>query len=158
MVTPTAEKWYVKYAWLIFLGQGILILVGGLIGIFAPSIMLNMPNVGYFGCPLTCMTGRSWTQLVASDPGVANYIALLYGFLGGSIVCFAVLVIVIASTSCRTGEKWAWYALWVVPLWMVFENIIYAGTQPLPIGVGIALLGLFLPYRKFFPRKEVARA
>jgi hypothetical protein len=143
-----------KYAWLIFVVQAALILIGGLIEIFVPLLQLNMPDIGYFGCSLTCLTGRSWTQFSASDPGVASYIVVLYGILGASIICFSLLVIAIASTSYRRGEKWAWYALWVVPLWNVFENIVYSGLPPLPIGIGIALVGLFLPYRRFFPKSK----
>jgi len=134
--------------------------LGGLLGIFVPSFEQSNPNIGYLGCSLSCMTGRSWTQIAASDPGVANYITTLYGFLGAIDICFSLLVIVVASTSFRRGERWAWYALWAFVLRQVFE-VIYSGTPLLPLGptgILIALLGLFLPYRKFFSKGKITSA
>ena len=101
------------------------------------------------------MTGRSWAQIAASDPGIANYVTTLYGFLGAIDICFSLLVIAVSATSFRRGERWAWYALWTFLLRQVFE-VVFTGQPPIPIGVGATLLGLFLPYRKFFPKVKSA--
>jgi len=69
------------------------------------------------------------------------------------------LVLAITVTGYRRGEKWAWYTLWLVPILLVSSalfNVSFVGDvsqtlQWIPI-TSISLLGLLLPYRKFFPR------
>jgi hypothetical protein len=69
------------------------------------------------------------------------------------------LVLAITLTGYRRGEKWAWYTLWLVPILLVSSalfNASFVGDLSLtlewiPITI-ISLLGLLLPYRKFFPR------
>jgi hypothetical protein len=56
-------------------------------------------------------------------------------------------------------EKWAWYNLWLVPILLVscalFNAYWFGGVkdslQFIPI-TSVSLVGLLLPYRKFFPR------
>jgi hypothetical protein len=56
-------------------------------------------------------------------------------------------------------EKWAWYTLWLVPILLVscaiFNASWFHGVNEslgfIPITT-VTLLGLLLPYRKFFPR------
>jgi hypothetical protein len=64
----------------------------------------------------------------------------------------------------KRGERWAWYALWVWPLWNVaiFGLSFTAERQPgfpppppmisSPIFFTVTLLALILSYRKFYPR------
>ncbi|HLB68463.1 MAG TPA: hypothetical protein VJN63_08375, partial [Thermoplasmata archaeon] len=70
----------------------------------------------------------------------------------------------ICLRSYRRGERWAWYALWVLPLNFVIglQGLVLSlrvGAPPLFVPllfVIISLLGLLLPYRKFFPKKAVS--
>ena len=65
----------------------------------------------------------------------------------------------ITLTGYRRGEKWAWYTMWLVPAVLVGQGLWYSVflgdfnemVQYIPI-VTVALVGLLLPYRKFFPR------
>jgi hypothetical protein len=69
------------------------------------------------------------------------------------------LVLAITLTGYRKGEKWAWYTLWLVPALLVcnaFYNVNFLGDvnqmlEWIPV-TSVSLLGLLLPYRKFFPR------
>jgi hypothetical protein len=65
-----------------------------------------------------------------------------------------VLVVVLAALPFRRGERWAWFALWVVPLAALGSilNAARVGVSlgPLPVFLAIGLLGLLLPVRVFF--------
>ena len=93
----------------------------------------------------------AYFNLVPGGDYVAGFL-----FLG-----FAVPTVLISATSYRKGKKWAWYLLWYVPVIYVIGLGIgqYASGQiplwstflsPIPV------LGLLLPYRKFFPKAQVA--
>lgn len=65
---------------------------------------------------------------------------------------FSILSVAISLNSYRRGERWAWYASWywvVIPLFFVSQGGPWAVNGVL---VAVALLGLFLPIRKFFPK------
>jgi hypothetical protein len=59
----------------------------------------------------------------------------------------------------RRGEKWAWFTMWLVPATLVgqglFNSVLLGDFNEMlpwiPVTT-VSLLGLFLPYRKFFPR------
>ena len=60
---------------------------------------------------------------------------------------FAVLALAVTVTSYRKGERWAWWALWLVPIALVAIN----PDSPRNLVVAaVAVLGLLLPSRKFF--------
>ena len=74
---------------------------------------------------------------------------------------FVVTTVLISATSYRKGKKWAWYLLWYVPVVFVISTYqqYVDGSAPLAATVPfviISLLGLLLPYRKFFPKAQVA--
>ncbi len=121
-----AVKAYQKYAWIFLLAAGLL---GG-----AGPAFFNRAGA-LFGI------------------GV-NDASLPVGlfFLG-----FTILTVAISLTAFRHGRKWAWYLLWYVPI--VYAVSGYSQVIVGQVGWGIfstlviPLLGLLLPYRKFFPRK-----
>ncbi len=63
----------------------------------------------------------------------------------------------ISLTSYRRGDRWAWYTLWTIP---AFTVLLYALQLVDPqvdwLFAAISLVGLLLPYRKFFPKKAVS--
>jgi hypothetical protein len=124
----TNEKVYEKYAWIIPFAIGL---------IFLPAAVPHMLGVN---------TDPSLVEDII-DLGVAFFI------------------ITISLTAYRRGEKWAWYAFWFIPaffLGFVAINFsIDAGPSlllPLTLFVILSLLGLLLPYRKFFPSKTSLNA
>ena len=93
-------------------------------------------------------------NLVAPEPRDE---VLLVPFLLG----FAVTTVLISSTSYRKGKKWAWYLLWYVPVfWVIAGYLQYASGGQIPLVTivlsPVPVLGLLLPYRKFFPKAQVA--
>lgn len=150
------EKAYEKHAWIILFALGIVGLIVGLIG-----VSTGRP----FEEPLVrTMTGMGWDELVASSPRIAAYISLWIRFAFSAVAFFSILSIPIAWKSYRRGERWAWYALWAIPISSIaFTGVILSGGVSFwdssgsifytLIALPLSLLGLLLPYRKFFPRK-----
>jgi hypothetical protein len=101
----------------------------------------------------------SWSELEASYPEATKLVRFLYGALGMLKMSWTFFVLAITLTGYRRGEKWAWYTLWLVPAALVGQglfNSVFLGDvkemlQWIPITT-VSLVGLLLPYRKFFPR------
>ncbi len=121
------EKAYEKHAWIIFL------VIGGFHLIF-----------GIF---------RTFTD-VGDDAKIASM----------STVFWAVFVVAVAAVPYKSGKSWSWYLLWALPVrFGVFGSFIFlfssgagntADAGYFSFWVLLSLLGLLLPYRKFFPRKQ----
>lgn len=145
------ERVYEKYAWVILLAVGLLWLVVGIVAVFQPE--------GIFEGDAQSVTNMPWSELKASSPMAADFVIFVYGQSGLHGLHAAFFVIAITLTGYRKGEKWAWYIMWFVPVLLVSDalfSVIFIGDvsqtlQFIPITT-ITLLGLLLPYRKFFPR------
>lgn len=64
----------------------------------------------------TELKGRTWEQFARDDPEVAALYSMDLALLGGAIGAFAALATVIAAIPYRQGAHWAWWALWIVPV------------------------------------------
>jgi hypothetical protein len=142
---------YEKYAWVILLVLGLLWFVVGLYSVFLPE--------GVFETDVQSVTNIPWSELKASSPLATDFVIFTYGLLGLLKLSWSFFVLAITLTGYRRGEKWAWYTMWSVPALLVSNAVfsaIFTGDvsqtlQFIPITI-ITLLGLLLPYRKFFPR------
>ncbi|UCF13297.1 MAG: hypothetical protein JSW06_03310 [Thermoplasmatales archaeon] len=145
------ERVYEKYAWVVFLFLGLLWVVVGFAQAFYPD--------GLAETDAQLVTDMSWSELKNSSPEASDLVRFMYGNMGLLKMSWSFLVIAITLTGYRRGEKWAWYALCLVPILLVSTGLFrswFLGDasemiQSIPI-VTISLVGLFLPYRKFFPR------
>jgi len=142
------EKPYEKYAWVI-------IFVFGLLDILASSI-------GLLGIPPNppspeSTTGLSLNQISARVPGISDYIANISRQLGNFMLASGVLIMAIAAVPYRRGEKWAWYVSWIllflVVVQLINSNFGYLWQLDLAF-VFVILIAQFLPYRRFFPKKQ----
>ena len=108
------------------------------------------------------ITGMSWNDLRAQSPRVANLIDVKFRMDGAAITMIAFMSIAVCLTGFRRGERWAWFALWAIPLWSMMtaffilsvDKLPDSGT-PVPIISGTILsvicsAALGLSYRKFF--------
>ena len=144
-------KFYEKYAWVILLALGLLWLVVGFVAVFQPE--------GIFEGDAQSVTNMPWSELKASSPMAAHFVIFVYGQMGLLKISWSFFVLAITLTGYRRGEKWAWYTMWSVPVLLVCDalfSVVFIGDvsqmlQFVPITT-ITLLGLLLPYRKFFPR------
>ena len=140
-----------KYGWLIYIFLGVLWLVVGISQTFDPDALLvnEVPHI----------IGISLSELDALSPDVAHFVRWVWGSLGILKMSWSFFLLAVTLTGYRKGEKWAWYTLWLAPAVLMSQGIfnsVYIGDfnvmlEYVPI-MTIALLGLLLPYRKFFPK------
>jgi len=104
----------------------------------------------------TPLNDRTWQGFATTDPEVASIVARLLVILGLLGVGIAAVAARVSLFAYRRGARWAWYALWLVPL--VYGAIaarqladayavgyFYAGMA------AVALLALVIPIRRFIP-------
>jgi cell division protein FtsW (lipid II flippase) len=125
-----AEGGYQRNAWAILVIIGIISMIFGAASILA-SLQSTNPN--------------SPTQVTQRDEGV---VIIGFGLFGSAI----------SYKPFRRGEKWAWYVALYVPIAFVYltYNSYSSGGSNWPFFIVLLLLdliGLFLPFRKFFPKK-----
>ena len=145
------ERPWVKYGWLVYLFLGLVWLWVGLTQVFNPEELLD--NEAQH------ITGMSLSELEASYPESTELARFVFGSVGNLKTSWSLLVLAITLTGYRRGEKWAWYTMWLAPAALVHQGIwysVYLGDFNelliyIPI-VTLNLVGLFLPFRKFFPR------
>jgi hypothetical protein len=145
------EKIYEKYAWIAFFALGAIVLVSA------------VPHaLGFNTDPalVESISGMTPDGLKDSNPMLFDLYS--YYFMGGALsdIGFVFLIIVISMTAYRRGEKWAWYAFWFVPAyflgWVALGLTIESSSSTIPylmVFVILSLVGLLLPFRKFFPSK-----
>lgn len=147
------EKFYEKFAWIVFLAIGILVVAGAV-----PH------SLGFNTDPVLVQTisGQTIDGLRASNPMFFDLYNFYFRGGGLSDLGFAFFLIVISVTAYRRGQKWAWYAFWFVPAyflsWIGLSSTLPSESSsslvsPLIVFIILSLVGLFLPFRKFFPRK-----
>ena len=150
MDDPTKkERAREKYGWVVYLFVGLLWVVYGLTQVFNPENLRDAQNI----------TGLSLSELEVKSPEATELVYFLYGALGMLKTSWSFLVLAITLTGFRKGEKWAWYTLWLVPATLVGQGIFNSFFHGdfnemltwIPITI-VSLVGLFLPFRKFFPR------
>jgi hypothetical protein len=150
MATSRAEKFYEKNAWILLFTLGLLSAAFSLLFILLGGSLLDFLEI-------RGVTGMTWDQVVASSPRLADEINLVaragYGF---SNLIGAVLLTMVSMRSYRKGERWAWYSMWIVPIALGSITVTGfssgAGGWPIFFGLFVAaLLGVVLPYKKFFP-------
>ena len=156
MSAHISEKVYQTYAWVVLLVVCTLSLLIGL----GDFILAGDGDPAL----VESMIGTSWLEMKVSTSRVANLINLLTRILGAWLIGFSILGIGISSKGYRNGEKWAWWALWALPLTfaLIFAAFFTAERVPgssippalfsAPGLFVLSILGLLLPVRKFFPR------
>lgn len=140
-----------KYGWVVYLALGLLWLVVGLVQVFNPEGMVDTEAQH--------VIGMSLNELEASFPEATKLVLYLFGAVGMLKISWSFLVLAITLTGYRRGEKWAWYTMWLVPALLVGQGIFNSiflddfkeMLQWIPITT-LSLLGLFIPFRRFFPR------
>jgi len=141
----------VKYGWVVYLLLGLLWLVVGLTQVFDPEALLD--NEAQH------ILGMSFSELEALSPEAAELARFIFGSVGNLKTSWSLLVLAITLTGYRRGEKWAWFTMWLAPVALVHQGLWYSVflgdfnemLKYIPI-ITLNLVGLFLPYRNFFPR------
>ena len=126
MAATKGRRAYERYSWMILSVSALLGLLAAVVLVFSPTSILVEPAFAAGNVPGAL---RAW---------------------GATWVFFNILVLVILFRNFRKGERWAWWALWPLPLlWLSYFLVNPATVHNLVIAI-ITALGLILPYRSFF--------
>ena len=152
------ETIFERHAW------KILLVVILFIGFFGVSDMVGGASDLQNGetVLMRSITGTSWNELQVVSPRVANLIDVKFRLDGAAIATIALLSMAVCLTGFRRGERWAWVALWAIPLWTMLTaffiltvNKLPGSGTPIPVISGsifavicVSMLGL--SYRRFF--------
>jgi hypothetical protein len=137
-----------KVSWILLLAVAVLSLLSGLYVGLTPT------------ADQTELQGRTWQQFAQQDPEIAALYSMDLALLGMSIGAFAALATVVAALPYRHGERWAWYALWIVPvLWggvairMFVEG--YSAATVYAVMAAVAAGALLIPIRHVLRREGI---
>ncbi len=110
--------------------------------------------------------GVSWSLMKAIDAGVVGLVSALVRLAGAMGLVVATFVIVVATTAYRRSERWAWCVMWTLPFVPLVDLAILGAYEALTLRtvvwdvymLTLALTGLALPYRAFFPPPKEAQS
>ncbi len=144
MTSIRSEKAYEKYAWVLLFVSSALFLPTS--AFFINSFFV-MPHVA---------TAGDLSRALAASPSITTWMRGIFRDTAIAQLGIGVFGMSVAAVSYRRGERWAWYALWYLPL----AFLAYVGSQaalrnsivPPSVLLIISLLGLLLPIRQFWPR------
>ena len=126
MAKSGSERDYREYGWMILSANALL-------GIFA-ALIIGLPSLSvYLGLSL-----RVYPTLAA---------------LGTALAGFNVLALVVILVPFKRHERWAWFALWMLPLQWLWQFVFFPDLAYLMLAV-LTTAGLILPYRRFFASTE----
>lgn len=131
-----AERWYQRYSWvLLVLMQFLILLVvsSGPEGPVAPGSVLH--------------------AFFASQGSEAVLEQRLLGTILWGMVIFGLAIILVPF---RNRERWAWYVLWYYPAFFAIHIVAFGTLIPDVVFLLICVLGLLLPYRRFFSKDALA--
>jgi hypothetical protein len=109
----------------------------------------------------TELADRTWDQFAQGDPEVASLYAMDVAILGMLGTGLGVLAVVVSSIPYRRGARWAWYALWLLPITIgavavrMLMNQYPAGTYYAGLTV-VAVVALVIPIRSFLRQSDPA--
>jgi len=147
------EKFYEKYAWVVFLIIGVIVLAGAIPHTFGINTDPTLVQT---------ISGKTIDEIKTSSPMFFNLYSFYFSGGGLSDLGFAFLIIVISLFAYKQGQKWAWYSFWFIPAyflaWTVLSSTLPSESQsslfpPLIVIIALSLVGLLLPVRKFFSKK-----
>ncbi len=151
-------NFFVRQGWKVFL---IISLIFGLFGF--GDLMQGMdadPAIA------ESIIGATWEQTQTTSPEVAQLIDMQVRAGGVQLIVLSALSIVVCLLGYRRGQRWAWYALWIFPVWMVSTFLLYFTANrsldmppppPMisaPIFFVITVFTLLLTYRYFFEEEH----
>lgn len=109
------------------------------------------------------ISGLEWDEVKESQPDLARLIDHQVQAGGGHLLIASLFSIAIILVPYRRGEQWAWYTMWLLPLWMVLIFfLMFVADRPAnsptpppmysaPIFFTVFVVTLLLSYRNFFP-------
>ena len=134
---PSGMSFFERHGWKVFAGLGVIVALFGVGDVASGGASFESGEGVLFGS----MTGTTWDELRAADPGAAKMIDYLWRVEGAALVVVGLLTAAISLTALRRGDRWAWYAMWVFPLWIALVYLVFWIAQPdLRSGIPVPLI------------------
>lgn len=148
-IASTPERGYQKHAWLLLFVLGIL---------FSLSSLFIVFTGGFDMSDFEASTDTNWDEFSESQPEVAEYLVRLERLSSAGFAGFAFFATALAWTSYRGRKQYAWYIMWLFPIFLGGATAIFLSADATGLGsfyggaAVLAVLGLLLSYRAFFPK------
>src|SRR5215218_3109526 len=127
MATVRKERAYERYGWMILSASAVLGIVAAVVTTFPP--------------------------LYVFSSSLYEGVYPIMGALGTALVSLNILALVMSLIPYRRGERWAWFTLWMLPVGWVSQFVFLTDVSYLVLAL-FTVVGLVLPYRRFFSRAE----
>jgi uncharacterized membrane protein YeiB len=128
---------FARHAWKVFAALGAIVVLFGVGDIASGGASFQSGEAVLFNS----MTGTTWDELRAANPGAAKLIDYLWRAEGAALVVVGLLTLGISLTALRRGDRWAWVAMWVFPLWIALVYLVFWISQPdLRSGIPVPLI------------------
>jgi hypothetical protein len=133
----TRMRFFARHGWKVFAVLGAIVVLFGVGDIAGGGASFQGGEAVLFNS----MTGTTWDELRAADPGAAKLIDYLWRAEGAALVVVGLLTLAISLTALRRGDRWAWAAMWVFPLWIALVYLVFWISQPdLRSGIPVPLI------------------
>jgi hypothetical protein len=109
------ERWYERFAWVVFVGIGAVGLLAGVMVLIDPGSGIDVFDG--FGHPAPVA--------VAHDAAAASYLEVVFAWTAGQTIGFDIFAIAVAVTAFRRGERWAWLISWFWPVLFLSHFFLY---------------------------------
>ena len=144
------ERFHEKHAWFLLFSLSLFIATTAVVGIVSGIDRTDFEQ----------SANLTWDEMRALNPTVSDYVQRVIRLNGAAYLGLGLIAAVLSWTAYRRGERYAWFAMWVLPLALAVSAAVFAvESSYLAYYYGgytlIAVVGLLLPYSKFFP-KEVS--
>lgn len=143
------EKAYQRYAWVI------LLLVNTLLAVNVAVVAAVDRATAFQGD-----TGVLWQEFTVAYPSVANAYMLNLWLLSVVYTGLALFALIITYFGFRQGQRWAWFAMWLLGAVLTLTAILFNPLKRPDPGMtyaafaAVTVIGLLLPIRKFFPKQS----
>lgn len=156
-----AGTFFERHTWKILLGVCVIIGLFGLMDMSTGAADLQNGEQAL----MHSQTNMSWAELQEASPDAAYMIDQKWRSGGATLLAMAVLSGAICLTGFRRGERWAWYALWAVPLWLAL-TVFFVGTAvkypgygtPVPVISGSLFLVVWVGLQALTARRFLRAA
>lgn len=146
-----------RLAWIVLAITGLPFVLSGISALLFGLSASDTP-VGLPGGPdaVANTTGVPWDEVIEGDETAITLLRGVSRVAGLAFLALGILVVTMASIPFRRGERWAWFALWVVPVFMLglllHERKGDFVAMPAILLV-LSLAALLLPSRTFFAER-----
>lgn len=134
-----------RFVWVVFATLSVIVILFGVGDLLQGGETFRSGEAVLF----QSLTGTTWDELRANDPGAARVIDQQVRGTGTILLVLGLLSLAVTLTALRRGERWAWFAMWIWPLWLVQIYLVFwlvqpdlSGGIPVPLVSGTIILVL----------------